>query len=267
VTESVTGTFTKTVEVLHFGGYDVVLNTSHPDKERVRELLKTVKNGIPPTWRPYVVGEDDEEKMEQGRGSEINTLVDNEVNPRFFAKRRANINFYGIGKRASSNTIGEEEIVSRLHRRKGNVYNSIVSEFALTPKIISILGSKRVVDIVSNYGFSSIRYVAPILGLIQRSTGEKTVIYDYVDADDWFTSHDTKIRENKIVKLGDKGEGLCDELVVLFKNHGIFPGDFGDHQLMSSRDPDGSYFLYLIDSEGYFQDTRGEFKNLPAGGI
>lgn len=257
-------------KVIHHDNLDFLINSNYGNSEIASLALELSMNGIVETWVPYIRREFDIEDPRNRKFGGIGTFVDSWPEPIFMAKFKYNTHWI-YKSRKGSLIPDKSELVTAMKKRKSYAMASILSEFSLTPTIRAVIKSGAAKKVANFFGFSDLHYPEPILGIIDHENGNKSLIYDYVDADDW---HNTKPgRKNRIQELNKLSYSnprnlsyLPDRLEKLFKKSGVFPGDIGEVQLMSREELDGSHTLYLIDAEAYFKDPKRKFGELSAGG-
>lgn len=235
------------VEIIHNGDYDILLNTRHKDQQKIRQLAEIVREGLPTNW-VGIVAEDSED------GDPPRTFVDNPQNPQFFAK---------IRKMADPKIL---EIVldkgeyKNFSKREIQAFNSLVNEFAISVDVKRVLTLPGVKEVIRDYGFQDVELIEPLVGINDRKTGKKIMVYDFVEADRGFEPQKPGVK-NMMFYLTDTArppnannlaDDLGSELREVFKENGIEATDLKGHQFLSSKDDGSGHFkLYLLDVEGY----------------
>ncbi|MBI1871900.1 hypothetical protein HYS10_00610 [Candidatus Collierbacteria bacterium] len=189
----------KPVEVLHIGDYDVVLNNTAVDQDSVRRLVQEIRSNLGSGKKP-LDGWIQNEKRDRLK-------IDKQDKPRYFAKEKWSdtetlkrfIDFsHGIRDDA-----WRAELKQEFYK-----FNSLLREVSLSPKVRALMESEDAQEIARKYGYSSIRFLEPLIGFIDKKSGKKTVIYYYVDGESFRPQDD-----------------LIEGLATIFRNNGIEPYD------------------------------------------
>jgi hypothetical protein len=209
----------RTIEIRHGPRFDVILNLTAENQLQVRDLAGFVGNGIPSSWPTWY--------------SDLRH-VDRSEDPQFFAKTR----LYS-GSDSSKNLLDGNPKRSTIGRKVVNALNSIVSEISLSPRIVEILKRDEVSHIAKMNGFDRIEFVEPLVGLIDRESGIKTLVYRFVSGRWPSVDSEYKALIN-----------ITEALRPLFKANGVLPVDLGAEQLLIGSG-ENNKVVYLLDSERY----------------
>lgn len=233
----------RNIEIVRGDRFTVIRNLNYPDQQRINELSDIVGEGIPETWVPINM----RTRLPVDASEHTDILVDDLTKPKFLAKRKRRATIDQVKKMLAH----PDPVVRRLERP----LQSLMSEFNIVPKVARILQQEKAQEIIIPYGFINIELIQPLLGLIEKATGEKTIFYDFIDAE---TLHSTlKTEKNAIQKL-PRGEmnNLTNGIADLFRDSGIIPGDISPFQFMTAQNEEGNDVLYLIDIEGYIDTSQ-----------
>lgn len=226
-------------EIRHLTNYDVIINTTFPNQQRLKDLFAVVQNGIPPTWRNIFT---DEHKL---------IYRDSESNPRYIAKvrRHASIQFKDNEEYNYSDPHEKSFLLSE---------NSLLNEIRLAPKIKELLQSEQVQALVRRYGFDDISFIEPMFGLIERSTGKKIMFYQWQEGYGHRENLDDDLYDpdHPLEQLGEGDTDFGRDLRKFFKKHKIDTFDLDTHQLIANIDEKGKKHLYLHDIDDYVDLTR-----------
>lgn len=241
---------TRRPEIIHREKYDVLINTGYANQSIARTLAAEVQDGLPDSWSKYVPQYLlDRHPPTSDFIQNLKLYVDNPAAPKFFAKRRVNTSPQRVHRAREQ----AEFRPGDWNRQQQFAFNSLLNEFRMTPLVKTALDSPAAQAIATKYGFTDIKLVEPILGLIERATGIKIMIYDFLSADQPRDKPNPPSK-NKLAELSSVNWDifLIYELGRLFKNNNINPTDIDTTQLMSSKDDGTNNFrLYLYDIEGY----------------
>lgn len=127
--------------------------------------------------------------------------------------------------------------------------NSLINEIRLSPKIRDLLGTDEAHGIAKRYGFAGISFVEPLIGVIDRPSGNKYTVYPWIQPD---YSGDTW---KHISSDGNARYGFLKRIKELLEGHGIEVDDFNIGQFLPEAREDG-YYLNLIDIEAYRNMSR-----------
>lgn len=252
------------VEVAHYDNHDAIINLQYPNQDRIRALLAVVKDGIPKNWKPIYRLNFFGEKL-----TPADLFVDDDTKPSFFAKikrRGSTASWFSESLRGIQNKRAEDDKRGKLTSRTIYASASLLNEFKIAREVKRALQSEEALTIAKNYGFARVELVEPLLGLINRITGVKTVFYEFINADTISRSRGASgVNKLKELQKSHQDITLLRRLEDMFKKNGIFPGDLKLPQLMVAKNVDSETFtLYLIDIEQYFHDPQGEFSQFPA---
>src|SRR6266404_2157574 len=68
----------------------------------------------------------------------------------------------------------------RILMRRTQLMNSIVNEIALSPTLKELVDSKEIQELAQSYGFNSMQFVEPIMGVIDKNSRKKRQVYKYI---------------------------------------------------------------------------------------
>jgi len=217
----------KHFEVINLEKVDIVVNNdalSPPEATKLKELFK---NGIPDSWQ------------QSPTGSRFH--YDSPKRPRYFAKTRQG-SFPGGFNRE---TIRKRETSIIFERRRVYAFNSVVNEISLAPTVKAIVHSEEAQAIAREHGFKKLHFIEPLMAIIEKQTGLKTVIYRYVSGKN--TSLIPDFGRGK--RLRKKVTELTERLRILFRENGISPLDLHEHQFILNRKG-----AHLCDTEGFIRE-------------
>ncbi len=229
----------KHYEVIHYQNPDVDIVINHDSslaKEYGHKLAELFKHGYPP------------EDWESGPwpGSAHGIVDDKE----FFSKRKLSGDTYEEKK---DDTLAAKDIELRfveLQLRRIRAINSVLAEIALVPQIKAILESDEALQIAAEFGFSSFQFIEPVLGLVNRKTGSKNMVYENIpNASRLYSPPNIHglTEKQKRPPIDHPSRKLADKFYNFFERHGFIPSDLAWRQFLT----DDSNNLYLIDAEAY----------------
>jgi hypothetical protein len=226
------------IEIKHYNNVDVIVNTQIPQDEKLQALVGLFRNGLPEDWVLYSPTKEQEY---------WNLHVDNIDNPIYFAKRRKHTSPFIIQQFKKYDLLGSKSKEVALYET-----NSLINEMRVAPVVDDVLRSESVTQLVRKYGYTDISLVLPLIGVIERQTGEKVMVYDFVRGSNYW-SEDFEKEKMKIKARGQNAEDdLMGELSRLLQQNGINPWDMqSTRQLIESVDELGNSHLHLADIEGF----------------
>jgi len=220
------------IEIIHYPASDVIINNDADRAAYGRRLAELFKDGYPPDWEPISIG-----GVDMARG-----LVDG---AEFLAKHkiRSGAEMYGRQKEvrlAFARTEEERRGILRTAQR----LNGILSEIGLSPAVEQLTASEEAQEIANRWGFKSFGFVEPVIGVVYKPSGDKSLVYEYI--------HDAQTLADESIKskygiTDEKGMEMIDSLHIFFAQHGIEATDLDSRQLLVDNDGD----LYLTDIELY----------------
>jgi hypothetical protein len=234
----------KHYEILHYPHIDVVINNGSSKAGLALQIAEAFKSGlenIPDGWEQ--TGQNI--RMARGRIDGVNLFAKPKAHsgPTFYEERE---NMY---ERAVRNNYSKKGFRHAL--RVGQVLNSVLNEVALSPKVKELVASPEAQAIVKERGFGGISFVEPIVGMVDKSTGKRTVVYESIpDVQPLGTD-----RIN--VQYGLTSQTIpmfYHRFYTLFEKNGIKPNDLAERQFLV--DPNDN--LHLIDIEAYYQMSPEE---------
>jgi len=205
-----------TWETRHLEAFDVVVNLDAqiPD---VEGLVNRVGNGI-----------GDWPSIEQKGTNKL--FVDDLALPSLFAK-----------KRYWSTLAGRRRLKTAYDPKSSNpATQSLMSEMVLSPRIKELMASEGATEIATRYGIDEFRYVEPLIGLVERNTKSKYMIYNFINGEILPTHY-------------ARYAGLVTEIIKFLSSNGIYPYDMvlDDNFILEERD--GRKIAHLIDTEKFYR--------------
>ncbi len=250
----------RTVDVIRKPNYDLLVNLAASDQSQVQEAVRLVEGTDLRAWPIYSPLRF--HKDEQG----LLFKVDNSEYPRFLAKRRYSSTPPELSERISfsrqavkesrdklrdSEEGGVEEEIDDNRRklnediyqlRKDVAWSSVANEMNAAPVVVGVISSTEAQELAAASDFSSIEFVEPLVGVIDKSDKRgKTIIYRFVEG----REVSTKAERDRLL---DVSKGLLELLLKA----GIVPADLNPHQFLIGKDNE----LYLLDTELYFKDGQ-----------
>lgn len=217
-------------ELLHGVNFDVMANKTASDKDKVDVLLEQVKTNLANANDPLAGWVVD--------GQHSRLRYDKFTEPKYVAKTKwkdrkdfdSTLNLVKVWNQDNPYRFGTE--------RQNRVYNSLLNEIDLSAQIRDLVVGDDAQGVAKKYGYLKMNYVEPLIGLIDKKAGKKTVIYEHIE--------NTGARPPR---------DLVEDLERLFLRKGIYPRDLNEKQFLISDTPEGMV-LYLIDTEGYEKATK-----------
>ncbi|MBI4079020.1 MAG: hypothetical protein HY429_01855 [Candidatus Levybacteria bacterium] len=229
----------RTTEIIHSPNFTVLINPSVSHRQDVRELVEEVKNGIPSSW---LAREDPSWRRDIARevDPDYGQWIDNENRPRFFAKTRTMgmPTWVAYAKKMERGDVSDFGFSRRAHY----AFASLLNEINLSPKIKAALNHKEVKELAVKYGMEEITFIEPLIGLINKVTGQKIMVYDFIDAQPFST-------KTTGLPYKEASSFVLQLNYILEDKSGTINEELGGAQLMV--DKVNPKKLYLIDIEGY----------------
>jgi hypothetical protein len=224
-----TGVAKAAMEVRHEprSRYDLVLNHSAARQDLVQEGANMLENGVPSDWIPVV------------HNPNLGNFLSRRVN---YVGRVGNSRVI-LKPRFKAGHFNKEQMKFAGEKMRRVVYavNSVVNEISISPKIKEVLGGEDAQRIMAQYGFERIEFVEPLLGVVDRKTGGKAVLYKFVEGDLWLdTVYDS---------LAEGFEETVDAIASLLERTGIYVNDLKAEQCLLSKD---RKTIYLLDAEQFY---------------
>jgi len=198
------------LDIRHGERYDVLVNLAADDPMEAQRVAGMVEEGIS-GWHHVI-------PSNEPRDSQF--YVDHIPNPLFIAKTS-----HPLRRRLTPADVRAIEPITR--------------ELILAPEIKNILRSKRGREIGSRYGVPDLRYIEPLVGIIDREKKRKVLVYKY------YKGWDTSVAIPPGVNLF----GLSRDLKKHFGEEGIDAADLGVNQWIKPSGEEGA--IYLLDAELY----------------
>lgn len=205
----------RTVEILKLPKVDILLGSSVSPQTRTA-LIQEFQNGLPASYVRY---------------KKMNIYVNSSTHPVLLVKQR----YFGAKEVRKFRETGKHYYDAR----ELNAASSLTNELTLVPKVKQILQTPEAQRFAKDYGYEGIKLVEPLLGLIERSTGNKFMVFPFVAGKEWEKSSPARF---------DIDENLVKKLRAIFEAHGISPIDLAGKQILI----DGKT-MYLLDTEIYYE--------------
>lgn len=220
------------IEIIHYQNSDVIINNDADKAAYGRRLAELFKDGYPSDWQPI---SDEDDDM-------IHGVVDGKdfvVKP----KTRSGVDMYDQQKQVRTD-FAKNERERRAILRSTQLLNSVLSEIGLAPEVKRAAASQPAQEMARRWGFNSFSLVEPVIGVIYKPSGYKSLIYEYIDG---AKTLDDESAKSKYGISFEKSEGMIASLEQLFESQGIQAADLSERQLLA--DPEDN--LFLIDTELY----------------
>ena len=217
-------------ELIHFGEYDLLLNRTATDPEKVTTVYTKVLRSIFDSGL-LISG------WAIAPGIHKNIWYDTSHDPQFMAKEK----WLRAGEKFMNNIISLNRELDPVLKSTFYACNSLLNEISLSPHVKKIVSSEAAQKIAHAHGFSSLTFVEPLLGVIDRQERRKYLFYEYVDA---LTFRDTDGPECDALYY------FSSDLADLIHSFGISPHDLDMKQIMYKDTPKGK-LAFLTDIEAY----------------
>lgn len=228
-------------EIQNLGNYDLLINNrqSTISIEETERLAKSLKNNIAnaPDHNP------------------ISTWVVSHNNGRIFYDKDNDPNFAAKVKwiHAKHDQLKHAIDIDRTsapqyeqgYKKRYYANDSLLSEMSLSTKIAKIVSSPEIQNLVKKIGIDSVSVIEPLIGLINRKNGSKTVFYKYSNGE----RVDKFLEEEQF----ENWRIFMKRLEKAFQDEGIEPYDLDSRQFLVEKDKDNKHTLRLIDTEMYYK--------------
>lgn len=221
----------KPVEIIHLGDFDLFVNNLAKKSECVRVLVITMKAKI---------GSDHVEPLAGWVETSKGRWRDSVNLPKYFAKKK------WMDKKSYFDLVALQHRDS-YSRKEDRRYNSLSNEFRISDTIRSVVGRDDFQQVAGGHGFESLQFIEPLVGFVDRRTGDKVVIYGFVPGAGDFDRLDGEVDSNIPVEL-------VNSLRKKFNDVGIYPTDLRQSQFITRQTRTGEA-LCLIDIEGYLKES------------
>lgn len=215
-------------ELLHEQKYDVLLN-NNADSGQLKVLkalvLDQIRDGKDPlaSWRPL--------HQENVRRQKENVFVDSLASPQFVGKRKQmtkdHYDFKAVLKMP-----GDE-----IEKRVIYAMNSVTNEIRISPLVEMIVSDEKLQSEIRRMGYQGLKFIQPLLAMINNETAEKHIFYQYVDGIP--LSRDNKNTDHIV-------QAIRDQLWA----GGVMPNDLRETEILCD---DKERMLYLVDIEAYLK--------------
>ncbi len=212
-------------EILHEGAFDIVVNSS-ADKVLAQKAKTLALNGIKKDLNP--VGGWFKDKLGRVSGD---IFVDDQLNPKFLVKKRWMTKDHSEFKAALKIKGGDPE--------KSTIYacNSVLNEMSISLLVKNTVSDEKFQQEIRSLGFAGLKFVEPLLAVVDRDTAGKYVFYEHVPG--------------KMIRYSQNN---ASDTIEKVKAHliagGIWPNDFRREQLLFNS---ATKMLYLIDTEAFLR--------------
>jgi hypothetical protein len=209
------------VEILHYPNVDVVLNNTARLAAWGPRLAEECQDGIPQTWQTF-------DAIHQNvRLGDIDGVY-------FVGKTRTGLEGHPVEELRAS---GPEGVSFKYTKAQSYAKHSVTSEIRVAPMIRETIEKEDTQAAVQDLGYAGLTFVEPIIAIVNRQTGEKSTVYEYVEG------------VNRILDSVDNmaRSELLRRLRHILEADGIETSDFNSKQILVN--PHGQ--LYLVDTEGW----------------
>lgn len=232
------------IEIQHWGRYDVLINRELPDQQTVNNLVVKIKSD-------YDAAPDQNlfETWTSREGQKTNVLFDRVENPHYCAKSRWISEYIKKELQEDILKVNSRELITL---KEAQTFDSLMSELRLYNQLRRAISSAEFQKVATDRGFSELKTTPPLIGLINRDTWQKTIIYPFIDGPSL----------DKSGQVGNfEAKSIASELSILFSEEGIVANDLenrvGDPQFMFTEH-EGKKTLYLVDLEGYYPKVKNK---------
>ncbi len=232
------------VEVSHYPNTDIVINLDSKFAGLAYKLSDLFKDGVPASWEEIGPTQEELDDMEEDpshpghQSAKVGFAVGEIDGVKFLFKPKGlsgKDTFYHRKKAAlKGGYVPRKEAL-----RANQIYNSILNEIGISPKIKKIMSGDVSQEIARRYGHKSLEYIEPIIGIVNRETGNKALIYEYIEGAVNIRTIMNQANFNQI-------QFFENEIDKLLKQNGVENMDKPAQFIV-----DSSGRLYNIDAEGY----------------
>lgn len=219
----------RTYKILHFPDSDVIVNQDADKANLAPKLIELFKEeGTPAGWKVF---SHQEQEDDLDVGPKVGMAMGEVDGVSFFLKTKEE-----SGKEIyKANKESKESEEESLHYWQQ--LNSVLPEVAMSPAVKRIVVCDEAQEIAKEFGFKGISFVEPVIAVIYRKTGKKSLIYEYIPG--------AKDLDLHMGLISPEVNAYNKKLNQLFIKHGFEPNDAGASQTL--LDPSG--YLHLIDIE------------------
>jgi hypothetical protein len=220
------------IEIIHYPSSDVIINNDAGYAAYGRRLAELFKEGVPADWEQFIA---DDKDMAHGQVDGVEFFVKPKTWPgiiKYEQQKEARIPF------------GRTEQERRIILRSIQLNNGVLSEIGLAPAIKRAAASQSAQELANSWGFKSFGLAEPVIGVIYKPSGLKSVVYEYIDGVK--TLKDESVKTKYVISLKKRDEMIA-ALEQLFERQGIQADDLSEKNLLV--DPQDN--LHLIDTELY----------------
>ena len=232
------------VEIIHFRERDVIINNDSEYAHLGHQLAELFKDGVPEDWQPLGPTQDEYDEIDEPDhpalfGPKTGSALGEVAGVRFMVKPK-----YAGGIKNYNKRKEPPEYPDYTHEwsiKMARLFNSVLNEIAIAPQVKSITASHEAQELARKYGYKSVRFIEPIIAIIDKKTGDKSLVYEYIEDAQSMSLNIPTPRywlDNKFVTEFDH---------LLWRN-GIESNDHGGEQQFIF---DKKKNLYHIDAESY----------------
>lgn len=208
----------------------LLVNTAHPDRAQVEHVAVELANGRPDSWVPADV-----------TGTSSAFYTDDAETPSLSLK--------SLGEAEYQQHIrGGAERVNRDPEQFLEDALIVPAEVGIAPAVEAVLATDEVQAAANALGFADVAVVQPLIGAIDKQSGEQFMVYPWIHGDEGGTPMPldralTEAEREQIVDLST----LAESMKPLIREAGIASDDFGAMNFVVVTDEDGNRHLRIID--------------------
>jgi hypothetical protein len=230
------------VEIRHTNTRDIIANREHTDTGLVNRAVAEVSDGIPETWHRIPTDDPDKEYY-----------TDSPTNPTLFAKSRG-VSPAGyresIARTQADTSLTETEKTDIIGAIKA--HNSVLHEIQIAPDVERAFAAEEVQQMVRDHGYDSISLVKPLAAIVDKTTGEKTVVYPWQEGYQVFgTDPDDPDEVIPTSPEYDQVDEVTGRLFDHLWDYGIRANDLSLIQVIVRADPSGRKHLFVTDIDRF----------------
>lgn len=159
------------VTIERYARHDVVINNSHPDSKLAVAAAGQLAEGIPKDWVRVPVGEPTHRYYADTAGA-----------PTLFAKVRDDVSINDLRSDREdlsvySGSLPPAEVAGLEARTRAK--HSVLNEIYNTPTVRAVITSESAQSVARALQYTGVSFVEPLAAVIDRTTGQKAVIYPY----------------------------------------------------------------------------------------
>ena len=243
---------TRTKEIVHFHNADAILNLDAEDSASARSLAEVLSDGIPESWSSLL------------RDEKVIAYIGEHEGKKYISKIKYSTDSDAIKEVQEDLARDKDEYGDQYAREVARARyraTSVTGELSLAPRVKRIVAQDQIQELVKPLGFKTITYVEPVLAIIDKQTGQKSIIYPFIEGTETLLESTGNAEgatepldstdklnwwpeEKEQDKLRDRYADLSEAFKDVFYANGIEPNDLGAHQILVKGDE-----LYLVDAE------------------